>query len=262
MKRRTRKGREHFMVPDTQCKKGTPTDHLTAAGNYIVDKQPDVVIHIGDHWDMPSLSEYDKGKQSFEGRRYLDDIEAGKEGMEALMRPIWDHNIRLASYGIKPYTPELHFTTGNHEFRIERVLEWDPRLSGVIGYHHFELEKFGFKAHPFLKPVYKDGVAYAHYFYNPNTGRPYGGVMSTRLKNVGFSFTMGHQQGKDTAERFLANGKTIRGTVAGSFYQHDEEYKGYQGNHHWRGALYKHEVYQGDYDLMELSMNYLLDEWL
>jgi len=46
-------------------------DHLTWAGQYAVDKKPDVIVHIGDHWDMPSLSHYDKGTKSFEGRRYL-----------------------------------------------------------------------------------------------------------------------------------------------------------------------------------------------
>jgi hypothetical protein len=49
--------------------------------------------------------------------------------------------------------------------------------------------------------------------------------------------------------------------VAGAFYQHDEEYAGPQGNHYWRGIVYKHEVRDGDYDLMELSLPYLLRAW-
>ena len=62
------------VIPDTQVKKGVPIDHLLYAGKYIAEKKPDVIVHIGDHWDMPSLSSYDKGKKSFEGRRYKDDI--------------------------------------------------------------------------------------------------------------------------------------------------------------------------------------------
>jgi hypothetical protein len=45
--------------------------------------------------------------------------------------------------------------------------------------------------------------------------------------------------------------------VAGSFYQHSEAYKGPQGNGHWHGIIFKHEVCEGNYDLMELSLNYL-----
>jgi hypothetical protein len=44
-----------FVVPDTQVKPDAPIDHLLWAGRYAVDRKPDVVVFIGDHWDMPSL---------------------------------------------------------------------------------------------------------------------------------------------------------------------------------------------------------------
>jgi len=65
---------EHFIIPDTQTRPGLTYEHLTAAGNYMVAKQPDVVIHLGDHWDMHSLSSYDKGTKKAEGARYQNDI--------------------------------------------------------------------------------------------------------------------------------------------------------------------------------------------
>ena len=182
--------------------------------------------------------------------------------MEALLKPIWEYNNRKKKNKEKLYKPRMIFTTGNHEHRIARTLETEPRLDGMIGLHNLELDKFGWEVYPFLQPVNVDGIWYAHYFYNPMTGKPYGGKCTTRLNNVGFSFTMGHQQGKDEAEKWLANGKTIRGLVVGSFYQHDEDYKGPQGNAHWRGCIYKHEVKDGNYCLMELSLNYLLENWL
>jgi hypothetical protein len=45
--------------------------------------------------------------------------------------------------------------------------------------------------------------------------------------------------------------------VAGSFYQHDEDYKGPQGNDHWRGIVVLNEVEDGDYNIMPLGMKYL-----
>jgi len=41
---------KHFIIPDTQVKPDVPINHLEAAGNYIIEKQPDVIVHLGDHW--------------------------------------------------------------------------------------------------------------------------------------------------------------------------------------------------------------------
>ena len=83
---------KHLVIPDTQVKPNCPTDHLRWAGLYAVDKKPDVIIHIGDHFDMPSLSSWDVGKKSFEGRRYMDDIEAGISAMHLFMDPIMNQD--------------------------------------------------------------------------------------------------------------------------------------------------------------------------
>ena len=252
----------HAILPDTQCKPGLTYEHLRAAGNYILDKKPDVIIHLGDHWDMPSLSEYDKGKKCFEGRRYKEDIKAGHEGMAELLAPIIAYN-QMQKKNKKPqYKPRMVFLMGNHEERIDRAIEKDAILEGTIGYEDLELDKWGWEVVPYREIAEIDGVAYSHFFYNPMTGKPYGGKAHTRLNSIGFSFTMGHQQGKDIAEKHLANGKTLRGLVCGSFYQHAENYKGPQGNHHWRGIIFKHEVANGDYCLLELSLDYLLKKWL
>ena len=58
---------KHLVIPDTQVKPEHSVKHLRWAGKYAAEKKPDVIIHIGDHWDMPSLSSYDVGKRSFEG---------------------------------------------------------------------------------------------------------------------------------------------------------------------------------------------------
>lgn len=43
----------------------------------------------------------------------------------------------------------------------------------------------------------------------------------------------------------------------GTFYQHDEPYLGAQGNGQRRQIIFKHEVKDGNYDLMEVSLAYL-----
>lgn len=62
--------KRHFVIPDTQVKKGVPIDHMAWIGAAIRDYKPDVVVHLGDHWDFPSLSRYDaKGSLASEGAR-------------------------------------------------------------------------------------------------------------------------------------------------------------------------------------------------
>ena len=107
-----RKVRSHFVIPDTQCKAGVPLNHLTAAGNYIAEQRPSVVVHIGDHYDMPSLSSYDRGKKSFEGRRYQADIEAGDAGLELLMAPVNKLNASSKRRGLRLYKPRMVVTIG------------------------------------------------------------------------------------------------------------------------------------------------------
>ena len=111
---------KHMIIPDTQVKPGSSLKHLEWAGKYAVEKKPDVIVHIGDHWDMPSLSSWDVGKKSFEGRRYKDDIESGIEGMREFMKPIWKEQERLRRNKEKQWRPRLVFCLGNHENRIER----------------------------------------------------------------------------------------------------------------------------------------------
>ena len=58
----------HALIPDTQSDPGTPNDHLRWIGLYVLERRPDHMIHIGDHWNMGSLSSYDRGKKAMEGR--------------------------------------------------------------------------------------------------------------------------------------------------------------------------------------------------
>lgn len=248
-------GAKHLIIPDTQCRPGDDFAYLEWVGRYILDKRPDVVVHLGDHWDMPSLSSYDRGKLKFEGRKYKADIDAGNEGMARLLKPIKEYNAWAAHHHKERYKPRMILLRGNHEQRIERAVQERGDLEGMLGYH--QLDTSGWEVHEFLEVVEVDGVHYSHYFYNPMSGNPWGGQASTMLKNIGFSFTMGHRQGKDQAERYLSDGTVHRGLIVGSCYEHDEEYKGPQGNRHWRGIVVKHEVNNGDYDLMEVSLDYL-----
>lgn len=249
----------HIVIPDTQAKDGVPTDHLTWIGRYIVDEYHNKnikIIHLGDHADMPSLSMYDKGKKSMEGRRVKADIEAANLAWEILNQPLYDYNDNRRRTKHSIWNPDRYILLGNHEDRINRATESDAQIDGLFSTDDLDYAHTGWKVSPFKEILWLDGVAYSHFFYNPMTGMPYGGNIETRLKTVGHTFTMGHQQTLMYGLRFVA-GKSQHGLVAGACYLHDEDYKGPQGNAHWRGIIVKHQVIDGSYDPMFVSLDYL-----
>ena len=249
----------HILIPDTQAKDDVPTDHLDWIGRYIVEEfhdEPVKIIHIGDHADMPALSMYDKGKKSMEGRRVKADIEAANEAWRILNQPLYDFNEHRRKTKHAQWSPERFITIGNHEDRITRATENDAQIDGLFSIDDLDYARSGWEVIPFKVVKWLDGVAYSHFFYNPMTGQPYGGNIETRLKNVGHSFSMGHQQTLLYGMRYVAD-KSQHGLVAGACYLHDEGYKGPQGNNHWRGIIVKHQVTEGQYDPMMVSLDYL-----
>ena len=149
-----------FVLPDVQSRPGDDFSFLSWIGKYIVDKQPDVIICIGDFADMPSLSSYDKGKKSFEGRRYKKDIEASHEAMKALLGPLTEYNKQRKQSKKAPYKPRMVMTLGNHENRINRAVDEDPMLDGTIGLTDLKYEEFGWEVYDFLQPVVIEGIAF------------------------------------------------------------------------------------------------------
>jgi hypothetical protein len=237
------------LLPDVQCKPGLTYPHLAAYGNYIAAKQPDVIVCIGDFADMPSLSSYDVGKRSFEGRRVEKDYSEVRRAMDVFMEPIAK---------VKGYKPRLVLTLGNHEERINRAAEDDPKLTGLLSIDKLGYESYGWEVYPFLEVVMVGGVAFSHYFVSGAMGRPITTAAALLTKRFQ-SCVAGHAQGYDIARRYRADGKALIGVIAGSFYLHNEPYMGAQANHqHWRGALFLNDVRGGQFDEMPLSINYLL----
>jgi hypothetical protein len=251
---------KHLIIPDTQVKPNTPTEHLKWAGQYAAEKKPDVIVHIGDHWDMESLSSYDKGKKSFEGRRYSKDIASGIEGMETFLKPIRAEQARLRRNKDKQWNPRLVFTLGNHENRITRAIEDDPMLDGLIGFKDFNLEEMGWEVYDFLDVAVIDGIAYSHYFTSGVMGRPVSSARNMLSKKM-MSTVMGHVQDRDIAYGRKADGTNILGLFAGIFYQHDEDYLTPQTNGSWRGVWMLNEVANGGCDELPVSINYLRNKY-
>jgi len=251
---------KHLVIPDTQVKPNQPIDHLRWAGLYAVDKKPDVIVHLGDHFDMPSLSRFDVGSRSFAGRRYTADIESGIRAMEAFIDPIRQEQKRLIKNKQKQWNPRLVYTLGNHEQRIERAIEADEKLEGLISYDDFKLDEFGFEVYDFLDVAVVDGIAYSHYFTSGVMGRPCSSAKAMLSKKY-MSCVCGHIQDRDIAYGRRADGKNMLGLFSGIFYQHDESYLTPQTNGSWRGIWMLNQVEDGSCDELPVSMEYLRNKY-
>ena len=246
----------HLIVPDTQIRPGVPTDHIEWASRYALEKRPDVIVILGDWADMASLSSYDVGKKSFEGRTYRNDILAANDALQRFMAPISaDINRRKNKHRVR-WNPRLIFCMGNHEDRINRAIETDRKLEGLISSDDLFFKQWGFEVYPFLEVATVDGVAYSHYFVSGIMGRP---VTTARalLQKKYMSCIAGHQQGYDIATAYRGDGTRITAIIAGSFYEHDEGYLNPQTNKHYRGLVMLNEVNNGEFDEMKVSMAYL-----
>lgn len=246
-----------MVIPDTQVRSGVDYSFLEFIGKYAVDMKPDIIVHLGDFADMPSLSSHDRpGSKSMEGLRYKADIKAAKDAMNILMEPIKDEQARLKANHKPRWNPELIMLYGNHENRINRAIHNDPKLDGLISLEDLEYEKFGWQTIPFLEPIVVEGIAFSHYFVSGVMGNPCTTARVLLTKHHQ-SCIAGHQQGRDIAYGKRADGTEMTAIICGSCYEHDEAYLNHQTNNHWRGLYILHDVKNGSFDEMPVSLKYL-----
>jgi hypothetical protein len=240
--------KRHFIIPDRQARPGVPLDHNRWLGQAIRDYAPDVLIDLGDNADFPSVSQHSQaGSLDKEGQRLWRDFLAARQAD----RLLFEH--------MGKFRPKrMVRLRGNHEERVERYIQANPILEGFVSLDL--LNDWEWEVVPFENGapgvIVIDGISYAHYFANPNTGRPIGGTATYKLAAIGAPFVQGHVQGYDIGTRQYATGRVVRGIVAGSCYLHDEPYKG-AANAHDRCAVVLNEVKNGRFSEMPLTLDYL-----
>lgn len=247
---------KYIVIPDVQAKPDDDFKFLSHIGEYIAWEKPDVIVQIGDFADMQSLSSYDVGKKAFEGRTYKADIDASITAMDTLMLPILREQVKLEKSHRKRWNPKLYLTLGNHEARIDKAINSDRKLEGLISTSDLRYEEYGWNVSPFLQPIILDNICFCHYICAGVMGKP---ITNPKLlaSKKHMSVIVGHQQGRDIAYSTRADGKHITCIIAGSCYNHDEGYMNYQTNNHWRGIIQLDNVNDGEYDEHFISLKHL-----
>lgn len=244
----------YLLIPDAHAYPGVPNDRADWLGQLIVDLKPDVVVNAGDQFDMSSLSDYDKGKRSFQGRNYKDDIEVGLDFHERMWAPM---------KAAKKKRPQRIILEGNHEHRIERALDLSPELTGTIGFKDYAFEDYYDDIVRYdgnLPGIFKqDGILFAHFFPTGISGRPIGGerpASMLMMKNA-TSCIQFHSHTLDFATRRTIDGKVINCLVGGCFHDHVPAWAGPVAKFWRAGLIVLRNVEEGNFDFQWISLDSL-----
>ncbi len=251
--------RDALIIPDEHY---FPEDNFRRCewlGEFIMERQPEVIVRLGDCWDMPSLCSYDKGKSSFVFKNTKDDVESGHFAESLIFGPMLKYN-KVKSLGKhKQYNPIIVKLLGNHEDRVARLLSYEPRWEGSVSMNDFKTRlPINEIIVDFQDFIIIDDVAYSHYFASGVQGRPFSSARAMLTKK-GMSCTVGHTHIREEASMTKPTGVQCRALIAGTFQ--DADHKGFGGVQvdalYWSGLIYKHEVFNGDYSLEEIPIKRL-----
>jgi hypothetical protein len=233
----------HMVIGDSHAHPDEGNHRFLWAGRFAAYRKPDVVVDIGDSADLPSLFGYEQGAKGplFEGRSFWRDVDC-----------YVDAKVQFRA-GLDGYECRLVKCDGNHEDRIGRFLEADPRFAGVIGPHNLMDEELGWERYPFLDIVEVDGVAYSHYFKAKASQRPVTGVVQTRSviqsRPGSWSRVFGHThmyQYYETSDGSAA-GRKITSINCGCYFPRDSAGHNWAGDdvNHWRAGILMLRVFEG-----------------
>lgn len=226
--------------PDSHAKKSVSNDRFEWLGKLVVEERPEVIVNLGDLADMPSLSLYDVGKKSFEGRSYRSDIEAVWDAQERFFAPIAELNKSLRAAKKKMYQPEQHMVLGNHDHRILRAVEMDSKLDGTIGIDDLRYEDYGWKVHKFKDMVDIYGIWTTHHYTSGLMDRPIGGenIGNSILKKIHDNAIQGHCHTYNIAFSTHPSGRRIMAGTVGCYFEHKEDYVSPRAQADWaRGVM-------------------------
>lgn len=249
------------VIPDSHAHPDFDNNRFTLLGKFIntLTQQHSsgnvLILNLGDMADMPSLSSYDKGKKSFEGRRYKRDVASIIDAQEKLFTAAQLDRARV------PVRTVL--LLGNHDQgRISKFCELHPELDGAISIDDLKYNDYWDKVVNFKDTININGVVCSHYFTSGVKGMPISGENPARqllLKNH-MSSIQGHSHTWDLKEMSNRQGSKLFGLVAGCWV-HPKMVEGWNKDtvHFWDNSItVLRNVHKGTYEsLSKYSMEYL-----
>lgn len=252
---------KHLVFGCAHAKPSQDNERADYIGKLILEEKPDVVVNLGDLWDLDSLCEYDKSTRAAIGRNYQKDVQSGVEFIDRVFHPIRRAKRRI---------PRRVFVIGNHERRLDRAIDANPHLEGSsngISWRDLELEEyhddvvFYDGSTPGIISI--DGINYSHFMVSGDMGRAIGGenpAHSLLAKNHE-SCTVAHIHRLDFHHTATTTGREMMGLTVGCYRWDTPAYAGVSSHRWWRGLVIKRNVEHGVYDLETISLNRMRDRY-
>jgi len=108
---------------------------IDAVLDFATDESWDEIVQLGDFLDIDPVSSHNKGKPgNNEGKRLIDEFSQGKDLLDQISAAVFRRNSEC----------KRTILEGNHEHRVNRFLQEQPALEGLIEVEHgLELESKG-----------------------------------------------------------------------------------------------------------------------
>lgn len=210
-----------IIIPDLHLTESVPKDYLPVK-RFIEKFKADEIIILGDFMDVSSLSawDYDK-KRLMEGRRYIKEVRCANKELDFLQK----------------HSKKITFLEGNHENRIDRYLDKNPEMEGIIELkEQLSLKQRKIKWVP-MNDLYKlGGMYFTHGMYTNKY------CAQKHLETLGCNVCFGHQHKTQTAFQNMAMQKPIMSYALGTLGDKKPDYlKNRPGNWINQFAVYYYD---------------------
>jgi len=251
-----------LVIPDAHICPGQDLSRFAKAGQLILDYLPSRIILLGDFVTLESLSGWDLAKSgNMEGKRYSEDIAAGKEALRLLLAPLKRLQEQQKFAGGSVYKPQLVFLKGNHCDRLDRYLETKPELKEHLNLvKDLQLKEIGFTdVVEYRDSIEFEGVLFTHAPQNAANQAVSGKYAIHRAAEMtAKSVVFGHTHRFEAVNYYRhGSGELTQLLMAGAFFEHTEDYA-YGGlNAYYRGLVVLTHWKEGRFDVENISLERL-----
>ena len=240
-----------LVVGDQHITPDGPTEHFEWLAELVREREPDVIVNVGDVIDNISFSVHSNATEKAKVL-YMQELKAGVAAWAPVVEAAADVGARLI------------LTGGNHDDpRVERFLKDHPFLEGAIAKLEPMMAKAGWEVIPFQVPCEVAGIRFAHYFVSGVMGRPIGGVNPGRAMAMKLmdSALAGHSHEYGVRTINTAFGRQILAGPVGCFIHPNSDVSDWAGpqavNHYDRGVVYLYGAANGTADVEWVSFERL-----
>lgn len=170
--------RKILILPDVHLTDKAPKPYQVVK-KFASQFKPDEIVILGDFMDVSSLSGWELDKRRpMEGKRYMKEVDRANKELDDLSK----------------LTKKITYLEGNHEDRVERYLDANPEMEGMLDIPKvLRLTSRGIKWYKY-NSLYRMGHLY---FTHGCYANKY--VARTHLDNFGCNLVVGHIHRPDFA---------------------------------------------------------------